>query len=240
MLMAHGEFILPDYVAGNEFLNYEGAKFSKSKGHGSTVKDIAELFNPDSLRYAIASSLPENKDSDFTFKDLQAKNNNELGAILGNFVNRTFVFAEKYFEGKVPARNKLEDIDNGMLKSLKEGIVKVSEDYENFRFRDAVMDSMNIVRDANKYFNDTEPWKAIKQDKQRCETIINICLHLVYAFGIIFNPILPFSSTKIMQSLNLDDAHINWDNITDHRMSDGHVLNKSVILFTKIEDEQLS
>jgi len=239
MIMAHGDFILPDNVPANEFLNFEGGKFSKSKGHGDLVKDAVVKFNPDSIRYTIASSMPENRDTDFTWKDLQAKNNNELGAILGNFVNRTFVFAEKYFEGKVPGLNKLEPIDEQISAKLKAAPGRIADCYENFRFKDAVTETMNIVRDANKYFNDAEPWKAVKENKERCETIINICLQLVHSFAIIFSPILPFSSDKMLRMLNTDDRNFSWEKAGELCLEAGLKLNKPEILFTKIEDSEL-
>ena len=138
------------------------------------LRMLLDKFNPDSIRYAIASNLPENKDTDFYWEDLQAKNNNELGSILGNFVNRTFVFAEKYFEGKVPQAGKFEEIDTNIVDSLKSYIQRIASYYENYKFKDALSETMNLVRDANKYFNDTEPWKVIKENKESCGTIINI------------------------------------------------------------------
>lgn len=239
MIMAHGDFILPDNVPANEYLNYEGGKFSKSKGRGDLVKDAVKRVNPDAIRYTIASTLPENRDTDFTWKDLQAKNNNELGAILGNFVNRTFVFAEKYFEGAVPNLNMLEPIDEEILRKLKEAPGNIAEYYENFRFKDALNETMNIVRDANKYFNDAEPWKAIKTNKERCETIINICLQLVNSFAVLFEPVLPFSSAKIVHMLGADKRSMKWEQASELRLKAGSKLNKPEILFTKIEDSEL-
>lgn len=239
MLMANGEFILPDNVPANEFLNFEGDKLSKSRGHVITVKDIVDLFNPDAIRYTIASNMPENRDTDFSWKDLQAKNNNELAAILGNFVNRTFVFAEKYFENEVPTLSELKEIDELLLKELKKGTDDVSECYENFRFKDAVNETMKIVRAANKYFNDTEPWKIVKEDKTRCGTVINICLQLVYSFSILFNPVIPFTSEKMRKMLNANTSNPSWEKAKELSLASGHKLNKPQILFTKIEDSQL-
>ncbi|MGH2575920.1 MAG: methionine--tRNA ligase, partial [Ignavibacteria bacterium] len=184
MLMAHGDFVLPDNIPANEFMNLGGSKQSKSRGHAVYVKDVVDKFNPDAIRYMIASNLPENRDTDFTWEDLQIKNNNELAAVLGNFINRTFVFVEKYFEGKVPARNELRQLDKGIIEKLKKAAVNIAEFYENFKFKDALNETMGIVRDANKYFNDSEPWKEIKNDNQHCETIINTCLQLVHSFAI--------------------------------------------------------
>ncbi len=239
MLIAHGEFILPDNVPANEFLNFEGGKFSKSKGHGDLVKDAVLRFNPDSIRYAIASNMPENRDSDFTWKDLQTKNNNELGAIFGNFVNRTFVFTEKYFEGKIPPLRKFEQIDTDLIEKLKLAPSRIADFYENFRFKDALNETMNIVRDANKYFNDAQPWKAVKENKERCGTIINICLQLVHSFAILFSPILPFTSEKILRMLNTNEKDFSWQKASEFCLQDGHKLNKAGILFVKIEDPEL-
>jgi methionyl-tRNA synthetase len=239
MLMAHGEYVLADNVPANEFMNLEGSKQSKSKGHAIYVNDVVGKFNPDSIRYAIASNLPENKDTDFYFEDLQAKNNNELGAILGNFVNRTFVFCEKYFEGKVPAAGKLEEIDSNIVNSLKSYTERIASYYENYKFKDALSETMNLVRDANKYFNDTEPWKAVKENKERCGTIISICLQLCHTFAILFDPVLPFTSEKILRMLGTGRENFSWDRASELCLKAGHVLNKPEILFRKIEDTEI-
>lgn len=239
MIMAHGDLILPDNVPANEFLNLEGSKQSKSKGIGILAKDIVKKFNPDSVRYAIATNMPENKDTDFYWTDLQSKNNNELGSILGNFINRTFVFAEKYFEGKVPELSSFEPIDKELIDKLKPAIAGIGAQYENFKFKDAITETMNIVRDANKYFNDTEPWKAIKDNRERCATIINICLQLVRTFAVIFDPVLPFTSDKILKMLNTGKENFTWDKAAEFTLEAGHTLGKPEILFTKIEDSEI-
>lgn len=239
MLMAHSGFVLADNVPANEFMNLEGSKQSKSKGHAIYLKDVLGRFNPDSIRYAIASNMPENKDTDFYWEDLQAKNNNELGAILGNFVNRTFVFTEKYFEGKVPPQGKPEQIDTNIIESLKSYVQRIAGFYENYKFKDALGETMNLVRDANKYFNDTEPWKAVKEDKERCGTIINTCLQLCHTFAILFNPVLPFSSEKLFAMLGGDGKNLLWDKAATLCLEPGHLLNKPEILFKKIEDEEI-
>ena len=239
MLMAHGDFVLADNVPANEYMNLEGSKQSKSKGHAILVNDVVNQFNPDSVRYAIASNMPENKDTDFYWEDLQAKNNNELGAILGNFVNRTFVFTEKYFDGKVPQRGNLEQIDKNIVDSLKSYSGRIANYYESYKFKDAVSETMNLVRDANKYFNDTEPWKAVKDNKKRCAAIINICLQLCHTFAILFNPVLPFTSEKLLKMLNTDKSNFLWDKSYELCLPDGNVLNKPEILFAKIEDSQI-
>ena len=239
MLMAHGGYVLADNVPANEYMNLEGSKQSKSKGHAILVRDIVKKFNPDSIRYAVATNMPENKDTDFYYEDLVAKNNNELGSILGNFVNRTFVFAGKYFEGKVPPLNALEDIDNQLIAKLKVSVGKIGAFYESFKFKDAVSETMNVVRDANKYFNDTEPWKAVKDNKERCSTIINICLQLVNSFAVLFNPILPYTSGKILTMLNTGKEHFSWDEASNFSLPAGHELGKPEILFTRIENEEI-
>jgi methionyl-tRNA synthetase len=239
MLMAHGGYVLADNVPANEYMNLEGSKQSKSKGHAILVRDIVKKYNPDSIRYAVATNMPENKDTDFYYEDLQAKNNNELGSILGNFVNRTFVFAGKYFEGKVPPLNALEDIDNQLIAKLKVSVAKIGAFYESFKFKDAVSETMNVVRDANKYFNDTEPWKAVKDNKERCSTIINICLQLVNSFAVLFDPILPFTSDKILTMLNTGKEHFSWDESSNFSLPAGHELGKPEILFTRIENEEI-
>lgn len=239
MLMAHGDFVLADNVPANEFLNFEGGKLSKSRGHSIAVKDAVGRFNPDSVRYALASSLPENKDTDFYWKDLQAKNNNELGAILGNFVNRTFVFAEKYFNSTVPAAGDYKEIDNNIINSVKSYSSSIASYYENYKFKDAVSETMNLVRDANKYFNDTEPWKVVKDDLSRCGTIINVCLQLCRSFAILFNPVLPFSSEKLFRMLNISSEGESWASASELKLPAGHKLNKPEILFRKIEDPEI-
>ncbi len=239
MLMAHGGYVLADNVPANEFMNLEGSKQSKSKGHAIYVRDIVKKYNADSIRYAVATNMPENKDTDFYYQDLQAKNNNELGSILGNFVNRTFVFAGKYFDGKVPPLNALEKIDDQLIAKLKLSVEKVGAFYESYKFKDAVTESMNAVRDANKYFNDTEPWKAVKENKERCSTIINICLQLVNAFAVIFDPVLPFTSEKMLKMLNTGKEHFSWDEAASFTLESGHVLGAPEILFVKIEDEEI-
>ena len=239
MLMAHEGYVLADNVPANEFLNFEGEKFSKSRGHSIDVTDVVNTFNPDSIRYAIASNMPENKDTDFYWKDLQAKNNNELGSILGNFVNRTFVFAGKYFDNTVPALGELKDIDINIINNLKQYSERIASYYETYKFKDAINETMNAVRDANKYFNDTEPWKVVKENKERCGTIINICLQLIHSFAIFFNPITPFASEKIMVMLNAERKNLTWENALKLCLEAGHVLNQPEILFKKLEDSDM-
>jgi len=239
MLMAHGGFVLVDNVPANEFMNLEGTKQSKSRGHAIKVIDVADKFNPDSIRYAITSNMPENKDTDFYWEDLQAKNNNELGSILGNFVNRTFVFAGKYFDGKVPDSGDLSQVDLKIVESIKSYSQRIASYYENYKFKDALTETMNLVRDANKYFNDTEPWKLVKEDKQKCAAVINTCLQLCHSFAVLFEPVLPFTSEKILKMLGVGRENFSWDKAYSLTLKGGHKLNEPEILFTKIEDSQI-
>ena len=233
MLMAHGGFILADNIPANEFLNLEGGKLSKSKGHGILVKDIVLEFNPDLIRYTIASNLPENKDADFSWDDFQIKNNNELAAILGNYINRTIVFAKNKFDNKIPARKNNEAID--ILEYFKNQKNVVSECYENFRFRDALNETMNAIRSANKYFNDSEPWKIIKENKDKCAEIINNCLQICHSIAILISPVLPYTSDKILKILNKDKSDFNWDNIGKICLNSDSVLGENDILFPQLE-----
>lgn len=239
MLMAHGGFILPDNIPANEFLNIGGEKFSKSKGNGILVKDIVEKFNPDIVRYTLASLLPENKDSEFTWKELQSKNNSELAAILGNFINRTVVFAKTKFDNKITGRNKTAESDNEILEQFKKSATVVSEFYDTYKFRDALSETMNAVRAANKYFNDSEPWKLIKEDKERCETVINTCLEICHSIAIQISPVLPFTADKILRILNKDKSDFNWNKIGELVLKAGNELGQSEILFPQIEDKQI-
>jgi methionyl-tRNA synthetase len=243
MLMAwndvHTEkYVLPENVPANEFLNFEGQKFSKSRGIGIDVQDFLAKYPVDPLRYYLAVSLPEYRDSDFYWRDFQAKTNNELADILGNFVNRSLAFAERTFGGVVPQRGELSDHDRLILDILKNTPGTAGECYEHYRFRDGLLEVMNLARSANKYFNDSEPWKTAKADKQRCATTINISIQLARSLAILMEPVIPFSSEKIWKMLNLDgDVHKqSWDGASDLLVPDGHRLGKTEILFTKIED----
>jgi len=232
MLMAHGDYILADNVPANEFLNLEGGKLSKSKGHGILVKDIVKDFNPDVVRYTLAANLPENKDADFSWDDFQTKNNNELAAILGNFINRTVVFAKTKFENKIPARNTKSD---DILEDIKKQSKVVADCFDNYRFRDAVNETMNAVRMANKYFNDNEPWKEIKSNKEKCANIINNCLQICYSVAILISPVLPFTSERILKILNCDKSNFEWNKIGDIILKDGESLGEDEILFPQLE-----
>lgn len=240
MLMAWNDgnsdkYILPQNVPANEFLNFEGKKFSKSRNWGIDVIDFLKLFPADPLRYALAANLPENRDTDFYWKEFQSRNNGELADILGNFVNRTFTFAHKHFDGKVPDKGELLPIDKGMVELLKNYPAKVSDLFERYKIKDGVNEAMNLARAGNKYFNDSEPWKQIKSSKEQCATTINICLQTIYTLAELFSPIIPFASEKLFKMLNA--GAVDWDNAGNENLAAGHQLGKAEILFTKIEDK---
>lgn len=239
MLMAWNDgnsekYILPANVPANEFLNFEGKKFSKSRGWGIDLIDFLKLFPPDPLRYTLASNMPETQDTNFYWKEFQYKNNSELADIFGNFVNRVFTFAEKHFNAIVPEISDLEDIDRKMIEEIIQAPIKISELLEKFKFKDAVFEMMNLARAGNKYFNDSEPWKTIKYNKAKTAATINICLQTIYTLAEVFYPVLPFTCEKLFKMLNA--SPIDWFSITGSNLKPGHKLNKPEILFEKIED----
>jgi len=229
------KYILPQNVPANEFLNFEGKKFSKSRGWGIDVDEFLELFPPDMLRYTLAANLPENKDTDFYWKEFQGRTNGELADILGNFINRTFTFVHKHFNGEVPPISGLEKIDEEMLELLEGYPRKVAELIERFKIKDAVFEMMNLARTGNKYFNDSEPWVTLKKNRNRCAVTINICLNVIYTLAELFEPVIPFTSAKIFKMLNA--AATGWVESGKPQLKAGHRLNDSEILFTKIEDK---
>ncbi len=240
MLMAWNDgdkqkYVLPQNVPANEFLNFEGKKFSKSRNWGIDVIDFLKLFPPDPLRYTLAANLPESRDTDFYWKEFQLRNNSELADILGNFINRTFTFVHKHFGGEVPERTKLEKIDTDMLEEISKYPRIVSNLFEKYKIRDGVLEVMNLARAGNKYFNDSEPWKTLKTDKEQCANTLNICLQAIYTLAELFSPVIPFSSEKLFKLLNAEST--GWDDSGKSNLPAGHKLNKSEILFPKIEDE---
>lgn len=241
MLMAWNEnnkqkFILPQNVPANEFLNFEGKKFSKSRNWGIDVIDFLKHFDADPLRYTLAANLPEMRDTDFYWKEFQARNNNELADILGNFINRTFTFVHKHFEGKVPALYEIDSLDSEMMSLLENAPLRIGNLFEKYKIKDAVLETMNLARSANKFFNDSEPWKTVKTNKDKCSTTLNICVQTIYTLAKLFSPIIPFSSEKIFKMLNIDENLSDWDNAGKHNLIEGHQFNSSEILFSKIED----
>ncbi len=229
------QYCLPQNVPANEFLNFEGKKFSKSRNWGIDVIDFLKLFPADLLRYTLAANLPETRDTDFYWKEFQARNNNELADIFGNLINRTFTFVHKHFDGKVPAKGITEKIDDEMLQLVSEYPSKVSSLFENYKIKEGVLEIMNLARAGNKYFNDSEPWKTVKSDNEKCGTTLNICLQAIYTLAELFYPVIPFSSEKIFERLNTKP--VNWNECGKNNLAEGHELNQAEILFPKIEDE---
>lgn len=229
------KYCLPQNVPANEFLNFEGKKFSKSRGWGIDVDEFLNIFPPDPLRYTLAANLPENKDTDFYWKEFQLRNNSELADILGNFINRTFTFVHKHFDGKVPAKGKPEKIDIDMLNEISEYPGRIAELFERYKIKDGVNEMMNLARDGNKYFNDSEPWVTIKSNKEKCGTTLNICLQAIYTLAELFYPVLPFSSEKLFKMLNAEP--VDWRESGKSLLKEGHQINNAEILFPKIEDE---
>jgi len=241
MLMAHGDFVLPENVPANEFLNIEGKKLSTSRNYAVWLHEYLEKFQPDSLRYSIACNLPENKDSDFSWKEFQARHNNELADIFGNFVNRTVTFAHKYFDGKVPVFKNPKSIDIEVQGALMEFPDKIGGLYETFKNRDAVTETMNLARIANKYFNDSEPWKTRNSDLQQCGNTIHVSLQICRSLAILFHPVIPNTAQKIWTLLNLPGLvkDQEWSSATFFGLKEGSPINQPEILFVKIEDDAI-
>lgn len=238
MLKAEGSYILPENVPANEFLNLEGDKISTSRNWAVWLHEYLEDFpgKQDILRYVLTANAPETKDNDFTWKDFQARNNNELVAVYGNFVNRSLVLTHKYFEGKVPARGELTDYDKETLKEFANVKQEVEKLLNVFRFRDAQKEAMNLARIGNKYLADTEPWKLAKTDMERVGTIMNISLQITANLAIAFEPFLPFSSAKLRGFINRPE--FNWTELGSiDLLAAGHQTNTPELLFEKLEDD---
>ena len=240
MLKAEGSFILPENVPANEFLNLEGDKISTSRNWAVWLHEYLVDFpgKQDVLRYVLTANAPETKDNDFTWRDFQARNNNELVAVLGNFVNRAMVLTHKYFGGKVPACGELTEYDKETLDEFAGVKVELENYLENYRFRDALKEAMNLARIGNKYLADTEPWKLAKTDMPRVSTILNLALQISANLAIAFEPFLPFSAKKLRDMLNMTHAEWNLLGNTDI-LPEGQQLNQPVLLFEKIEDAQV-
>ena len=240
MLKAHGGYTLPDNVPSNEFLNLEGDKISTSRNWAVWLNEylVDMPGKQDVLRYVLTANAPETKDNDFTWKDYQARNNNELVAVYGNFINRALKLTEKYFESRVPALGELTDYDRQTLAEFSDCKTRVEDLLENFKFRDAQKEAMELARIGNKYLAETEPWKVAKTDMKRVETILNLSLQIAANLAIAFEPFLPFSSEKLRRMLNMET--FSWDQIgrTDI-LPEGHQLGAIELLFEKIEDETI-
>ena len=237
MLMAEGSYQLPENVPANEFLNLEGDKISTSRNWAVWLHEYLVEFpgKQDVLRYVLTANAPETKDNDFTWKDFQARNNNELVAILGNFVNRSIVLTHKYFEGKIPAMGELTDYDRQTLDEFKNVKETLGNNIEHFRFRDALRDAMNLARIGNKYLADTEPWKLAKTDMARVATILNMAMQITANLAIAFEPFLPFSAEKLRKMINMPKA--DWNKLGSiDILAAGKPVEKPELLFEKIED----
>ncbi len=240
ILKATGEFILPDNVPANEFLNLEGNKISTSKNWAVWLHEYLEDFpgQQDVLRYTLAANMPESKDNDFTWKDFQARNNNELVAILGNFINRSLVLTRKYYDHLIPERAEMFDIDHELCEVLGQAPEKISEALDNFKFREALNAYMDLARAGNKYLAETEPWKQIKDDPDRVRTIMNLSLQLAANLCILGEPFLPYSMDKLKKMLAMPDY--SWSDAGSISLLDsGHKVNEPELLFAKIEDDAI-
>ncbi len=241
MLKAEGSYILPDNVPANEFLNLEGKKLSTSKNWAVWLPDYLQDFpnQQDVLRYALTANAPETKDNDFTWKDFQARNNNELVAIFGNFINRVVVLTNKYYEGVVPTPSSFSAIDQETLATVKAYPAVIESSLERYRFREAGQELMNLARLGNKYLADEEPWKLIKTDEARTQTIMYVALQIASALATLSEPFLPFTSTKLKTILNTTENA--WSDIStkDVLLPAAHQIEKGELLFSKIEDEQI-
>ena len=240
MLKAEGSYILPENVPANEFLNLENDKISTSRNWAVWLHEYLEEFKDkqDVLRYVLTANAPETKDNDFTWKDFQARNNNELVAVLGNFINRALVLTNKYYDGKIPEKSVITAEDEDIIKQIPELKAKVESSLENYRFREALKEAMNLARLGNKYLADTEPWKLFKTDPERVKTIMGISLDITAALTIILEPFLPFSTEKIRSFLNI--KQLGWDKLGERELlAPGHHINKPSLLFAKIEDEEI-
>ena len=268
MLKAEGSYILPDNVPANEFLNLEGNKLSTSKNWAVWLHEYLEEFpdKQDVLRYALTSNAPETKDNDFTWKDFQARNNNELVAVFGNFVNRVVVLTNKYYEGVIPTPNEFTEVDEQTLAELKAYPAVISSSVERYRFREALGELMNVARLGNKYLADEEPWKVMKDDPERVKTQMYVALQIAAALSVLAEPFLPFTATKLSKILNLGDLKehfagfskflkekdrdakdiiidktLGWNDISENSdlIPAGHKIGEAELLFAKIEDEEI-
>ncbi len=246
ILKAHGDFILADNVPANEFLNLEGNKLSTSKNWAVWLHEYLEEFPDmqDVLRYTLTANAPETKDNDFTWKDFQARNNNELVAIFGNFINRVAVLTHKYYDGVVPEPFDFTEVDTETLAALRKFPETISSSIDRYRFREAGQELMNLARLGNKYLADEEPWKVIKEDEERVKTIMFVALQIATGLAILSEPFLPFTSKKLKNILNVTMSETEgpgWQDVykNEFLLKSGHQLNKAELLFRKVEDEEI-
>ena len=238
MLKAHGDYILPENVPANEFLNLEGDKISTSQNWAVWLHEYLDEFpgKEDVLRYVLCANAPETKDNDFTWKDFQARNNSELVAVLGNFVNRALVLTKKYYDGVIPERGALTEYDEATIEELQKIKASLERNIENYHFREALKDAMAYSRIGNKYLADTEPWKVVKTDPERVKTILNIALQITANTAIAIEPFMPFSAEKMLKMLAVDK--FGWEQLGSMELLPaGHTIGEAQLLFEKIEDD---
>ncbi len=247
MLMAHGAYVLPDNVPANEFLNIEGSKLSTSRNWAVWLHEYLEDLDPDLLRYALATMLPETKDADFNWNEFQTRVNSELADVLGNFVNRTMTFAHRFAKGKVPELVKPDALDQEVIENLKTFPDRIGSAYDNYRNREAVFETMALARMGNKYFNDSEPWHSRKTNAQQCANTIHVSLQICASLAVLMEPVLPFSAIRMRKMLGMEGVRssepgqskdgISWDDAGQCLLPVGQKLGESEILFSKIEDD---
>ena len=245
MLKAHGGYILPENVPANEFLNLEGNKLSTSKNWAVWLHEYLEEFpnQQDILRYTLTANAPENKDNDFTWKDFQAKNNNELVAIFGNFINRVVVLTNKYYDGQVPVAGEFTEVDEDTLAAIKHFPESIGKSIQRYRFREASQELMNLARLGNKYLADEEPWKVIKVDKERVKTIMYVALQISAALAVVSEPFLPFTSDKLKKMLHISNENErSWNDVSGKEilLPSNHQIGSAELLFSKIEDKTVT
>jgi methionyl-tRNA synthetase len=237
MLHSHGDFVLPQNVPANEFLNLEGNKLSTSRGWAVWADEFLEYFEPDQLRYVMGSIMPENKDADFSWKDFQQRVNGELADILGNFIFRTTSFTVRYFDGKTPAVDTLSELSKQTLASILTQKEKISDAYERFSFKEAISESMQLARIGNKYFTDREPWKTRTTDSASCAETLHVSLQLCAALSVLLDPIMPQKMKELRSQLGIDFN--DWQNVHEHMLKAGDPIAEGAILFAKIDDERI-
>lgn len=236
MLMQHGDFVLPENVPANEFLNLEGRKLSTSKGWAVWLEEYLEEFEPDLLRYVLGTTLPETKDSDFSWKDFQSRINGELADILGNFVFRALSFTERFFGGAVPELSNPTQLDTDTLTRIDTQKEKIEKAYNTFKFREAIAETINLARIGNRYFTETEPWKTRKENPEACGNTLYVCIQISAALSVLFQPVLPAKMAQLREQLGVPNA-MKWDEVTPAIIPAGQIIKQGEILFKKIEDE---
>lgn len=238
VLMEHGDYVLPKNVPANEFLNLEGKKLSTSRGWAVWLHEYLEDFEPDLLRYALGSTLPESKDSDFSWKDFQARVNNELAAVLGNFVNRSLTFTSKFADGKVPELVNPSETDQVALNAILLQKEKITNAYEAFKFKEAIAETLQLARVGNKYFTETEPWKTRNENPQACNNTLHVSIQICGALSMLMEPVLPSSMKTLRSQLGIAEG-FNWDSIDKSLIPAGRTIDVGQVLFIKVEDSEI-